>query len=251
VRALERTPNTHQRHIPTSSTTSSNSRQHHSRHPHSKLPLHPDSSIDQHSSTTFWKISKADYPFPDRPIIAQPQASNPRARPHFPRNAEHAQTISFCVLSPHNPLVDSIHPPNMPYNTRRKSLSLSELGITVPKRSRASSQSHPSPPATVIDDEPVTKKPKRSHESLSPPPALMSPPKTKTLTIRTEPPSRLAEHTPPPSPGTQTVHTIDTEGISDDVVVATIKQLEKTANRPHLVKELAAVLCHCIGAVEK
>jgi hypothetical protein len=47
------------------------------------------------------------------------------------------------------------------------------------------------------------------------------------------------------------VHTIDTEGISDDVVVATIKQLEKTGNRPHLVKELAAVLCHCIGAVEK
>ncbi|KAI5251036.1 hypothetical protein E4T42_04662 [Aureobasidium subglaciale] len=139
----------------------------------------------------------------------------------------------------------------MPYNTRRKSLSLSELGITVPKRSRASSQTRPSPPATVIDDEPVTKKPKRSHDSLSPPPALMSPPKTKTLSIRTEPPSRLAEHTPPPSPGTQTVHTIDTEGISDDVVVATIKQLEKTGNRPHLVKELAAVLCHCIGAVEK
>jgi transcriptional regulator GlxA family with amidase domain len=79
----------------------------------------------------------------------------------------------------------------------------------------------------------------------------MSPPKTKTLSIRTEPPSRLAEHTPPPSPGAQQVHVVDTEGISDDVVVATIKQLEKTANRPHLVKELAAVLCHCIGAVEK
>lgn len=35
---------------------------------------------------------------------------------------------------------------------------------------------------------------------------------------------------------------IDTEGISDDIVVAVIDQLEKTGNRPHLVKELAAVL---------
>lgn len=35
---------------------------------------------------------------------------------------------------------------------------------------------------------------------------------------------------------------IDTEGINDDIVVAVINQLEKTGNRPHLVKELAAVL---------
>lgn len=35
---------------------------------------------------------------------------------------------------------------------------------------------------------------------------------------------------------------MDTEGINDDIVVAVIEQLEKTGNRPHLVKELAAVL---------
>jgi hypothetical protein len=35
---------------------------------------------------------------------------------------------------------------------------------------------------------------------------------------------------------------IDTEVINDDIVVAVINQLEKTGNRPHLVKELAAVL---------
>ncbi|KAJ6166705.1 hypothetical protein N7470_002152 [Penicillium chermesinum] len=35
---------------------------------------------------------------------------------------------------------------------------------------------------------------------------------------------------------------IDTQGIDDDIVVAAIEQLEKTGNRPHLVKELAAVL---------
>lgn len=35
---------------------------------------------------------------------------------------------------------------------------------------------------------------------------------------------------------------IDTEGINDDIVVAVIHQLQNTGNRPHLVKELAAVL---------
>lgn len=53
----------------------------------------------------------------------------------------------------------------------------------------------------------------------------------------------LYEHTPPPSPMDGGVATkIDTEGINDDIVVSVIDQLEKTGNRPHLVKELAAVL---------
>lgn len=79
----------------------------------------------------------------------------------------------------------------------------------------------------------------------------MSPPASTNIRIKAEPPSRLAEHTPPPSPGTDVVHKIDTDGIKDDVVVGTIRQLEKTGNRPHLVKELAAVLNHNIAAVEK
>lgn len=142
---------------------------------------------------------------------------------------------------------------SMPYNTRRKSLSLSELGIQVPKRGRAPSQSRLSSPATTttIVEEPLAKKAKRSHGSITPPPSLMSPPRTTNIHVKAEPPSRLAEHTPPPSPGSTTYSKIDTEGISDDVVVGTIKQLEATGNRPHLVKELAAVLCHNIGAVEK
>ncbi|GAB7350504.1 hypothetical protein MBLNU459_g1098t1 [Dothideomycetes sp. NU459] len=143
---------------------------------------------------------------------------------------------------------------SMPYNTRRKSLSLSELGIQVPKRGRAPSQSQLPPLATTTTttaDEPLTKKPKRSHGSITPPSSSMSPPRTTNIHVKAEPPSRLAEHTPPPSPGSATVSKIDTEGISDDVVVGTIKQLEATGNRPHLVKELAAVLCHNIAAVEK
>jgi hypothetical protein len=35
---------------------------------------------------------------------------------------------------------------------------------------------------------------------------------------------------------------IDTDGIKDDIVVAVIEQLEKTGNRPHLIRELATVL---------
>jgi len=53
------------------------------------------------------------------------------------------------------------------------------------------------------------------------------------------------EHTPPPSPGDVEVglgRKVDTEGINDDIVIAVIDQLEKTANRPHLIKELATVL---------
>lgn len=51
------------------------------------------------------------------------------------------------------------------------------------------------------------------------------------------------EHTPPPSPLEGGIAPkIDTEGIHDDIVVAVIEQLEKTGNRPLLVKELAAVL---------
>ena len=58
-------------------------------------------------------------------------------------------------------------------------------------------------------------------------------------------------HTPPPSPGATGSTKIDTDGIKDDVVVAVIDQLEKTGNRPHLAKELAAVLANGIPAVER
>lgn len=137
----------------------------------------------------------------------------------------------------------------MPYNTRRKSLSLSELGITVPKRSRT--QSHPSPPSTVVEgDEPPSKKSKRSHGSASPN-GDMSPPRTTAIRIKEEKPKRAMELSPPPSPAREDESKIDTEGISDDIVVGAIQQLERTGNRPHLVKELSAVLATNIQAVER
>ncbi|EFE44801.1 conserved hypothetical protein [Trichophyton verrucosum HKI 0517] len=70
--------------------------------------------------------------------------------------------------------------------------------------------------------------------------------------------------TPPPSPSQDTqenaqanaqVNTqknkIDTDGIADDIVVAVIQQLEKTGNRPHLIKELAQVLSATTDSIAK
>ncbi|PPJ55883.1 hypothetical protein CBER1_03780 [Cercospora berteroae] len=129
--------------------------------------------------------------------------------------------------------------------TRRVSLNLGDLGIISSKRCA------PSPPESVIHDaEPLPKKSKRSHTSTSPPPGLMSPPRTTTIRFKEERPQRANELSPPPSPVAEgTSSKIDTEGINDDIVVATIQQIEKTGNRPHLVKELAAVLAtrlHCV-----
>jgi len=62
-------------------------------------------------------------------------------------------------------------------------------------------------------------------------------------TIRPNGRRGIYEHTPPPSPTDGTAAPkIDIEGINDDIVVGVIEQLEKTGNRPHLVKELAAIL---------
>jgi len=35
---------------------------------------------------------------------------------------------------------------------------------------------------------------------------------------------------------------VDIDGINDDIVIAVIEQLEKTGNRPHLIKDLATLL---------
>jgi len=127
----------------------------------------------------------------------------------------------------------------MPYNTRRKSLSLPSLGIHLPSSSRRSpsiSSTKTSTPSTEDHQLPPSKKVKRSHDSLSVSPEPLS---------RQSPAVRAAtwEHTPPPSPMDDGLAPrIDTEGINDDIVVGVIHQLEKTANRPHLVKELAAIL---------
>ncbi|KAJ5584535.1 uncharacterized protein N7459_004335 [Penicillium hispanicum] len=123
----------------------------------------------------------------------------------------------------------------MPYNTRRKSLSLPSLGIHLPNSSRRSPSISKS--AHAYEHNPPTKRVKRSHASSSPEPSTQ-----REFALRAGR-HGLLEHTPPPSPLDGGIaRKIDTEGINDDIVVAVINQLEKTGNRPHLVKELAAVL---------
>ncbi len=126
----------------------------------------------------------------------------------------------------------------MGYNTRRKSLSLPDMGIALPKRSRT--QSHPSPPSTIAEGDESEPPAKKSR--------LMSPPATKEAKQKGPGPAHLS---PPPSPVAEGRNTVDVEGISDDIVVGTIRQLEQTGNRPHLVKELATVLASNLHCVEK
>ncbi|MCJ1464614.1 hypothetical protein MMC07_003227 [Pseudocyphellaria aurata] len=139
----------------------------------------------------------------------------------------------------------------MPYNTRRKSLSLPSLGIQLPHGSRAHRPSLSKSSIPSDAQPPPTKKVKRSHSSNSPSPISSSRPRsltassTKTVSFAERPKSSgraTYDHTPPPSPGASGIIKIDTDGIKDDIVVGVIDQLEKTGNRPHLIKELAAVL---------
>ncbi|EME41384.1 hypothetical protein DOTSEDRAFT_156204 [Dothistroma septosporum NZE10] len=136
--------------------------------------------------------------------------------------------------------------------TRRKSLNLGDLGVVAPKRSRTTI-AHPSPPETVYEgEERPVKKSKQSHGSASPPPGLMSPPRTTVIRLKEEKPKRATELSPPPSPVAEgNASKIDFEGINDDIVIGTLQQIEKTGNRPHLVKELAAVLATKLHCVEK
>jgi len=149
----------------------------------------------------------------------------------------------FSNFLPPNPKTS---PPSdkMPYNTRRKSLSLPSLGIHLPNSSRRSPSLSKGTHAT--EDLPPAKKVKRSHTSLSPEPLS-----ERNSALRASR-NGLFDHTPPPSPldGGVTPK-IDTEGINDDIVVAVIDQLEKTGNRPHLVKELAAILVALNATVAK
>ena len=150
----------------------------------------------------------------------------------------------------------------MPYNTRRKSLSLPSLGIQLPNTSRAhrpSITTKASPTVTETPQQPPPKKVKRSHTSNSSSPIPLSRPRSSTnsssvkvvsFADRPKSSGRAAyENTPPPSPRAYADNKVDTDGINDDIVVGVIEQLEKTGNRPHLIKELATVLSNINDAV--
>ena len=138
----------------------------------------------------------------------------------------------------------------MPYNTRRKSLSLPSLGIQLPKPSGAHRQNSKSVSTTASSPSShnPTKRVKRSHNA-DEPASPISPPASKVGSPDIAEPRPFSRpgpvaDTPPPSPklASTIVVKIDTDGINDDIVIAVIEQLQKTGNRPHLIRELAAVL---------
>lgn len=184
----------------------------------------------------------------------------------------------------------------MPYNTRRKSLSLPSLGIHVPvthaaraaaaaaaaaqriangshnpqttsKSSSAPSSTssrRPSPSSTAPSspDMHPNKKLKRSHAPESPSRGAHAPSNSTSAS-----PSSKHHHsmkldsTPPPSPRADRASvemddapshsaSIDLSAIKDEIVEAVVIQLQATANRPHLVKELATILMQQLKIVQ-
>lgn len=141
----------------------------------------------------------------------------------------------------------------MPYNTRRKSLSLPSLGIHIPMthaaRAAASASSSksasrlstsPTAPAAEITESHPSKRLKRTHAG----PVA----------------AEAIERSPPPSPtvadsiemtDADSVSKIDLSTVNDDIVEGVIVQLQTTGNRPHLVKDLAIVLGQTLTSVQQ
>ncbi|KAK4643412.1 hypothetical protein QC761_408410 [Podospora bellae-mahoneyi] len=157
-----------------------------------------------------------------------------------------------------------------PYNTRRKSLSLHSLGIHVPvthaaraaaAASRASSSSNnnnsstQSSMASSNTKEAPSRRLKRAHTQDDDDAHTSEP-----LPKRRDSQTVKFEDTPPPSPpaAQQSIEmdeedskSIDMDAINDEIVEAVIVQLQNTGNRPHLVKELAAVLMQQLKIVQQ
>jgi len=176
----------------------------------------------------------------------------------------------------------------MPYNTRRKSLSLPRLGIHVPvthaeraaaNRSAqcaaaaaaaaataaltAANQQHQSQtphgassatPSSAPSSPPemhTSKKAKRSHGDgpNSPAKAARAPVKLETTPPPSPPPGRRSLGLD--APDAPLVRKLELSGINDEIVEAVVLRLQCTGNRPHLVKELAAVLMQQLRIVQQ
>ncbi|KAI0453770.1 hypothetical protein F5B21DRAFT_515186 [Xylaria acuta] len=151
----------------------------------------------------------------------------------------------------------------MPYNTRRKSLSLSSLGIHVPVNRSSSNANNTQTnmtarprPSSAGSPRP-SKKLKRSHDdsSASSTNATRAPGSKRRDSIPTPAPS------PPVHASIETddadfisvpeVKPVDLDGINDEIVEAVVLRLQQTRNRPHLAKELAAILVDKVALVQQ
>lgn len=151
----------------------------------------------------------------------------------------------------------------MPYATRRISVNLEALGVQLPHSRSSNKPPHSTTTTTAStnnvrtappSDNPPAKRVKRSHtlDSASlPSAALPSRPRVRKASSTSERHAVLTQPTPPPSPKHHhSTAKIDKQGINDDIVVAVLEQLEATGNRPHLIKELVAVLINILPVVE-
>jgi hypothetical protein len=144
------------------------------------------------------------------------------------------------------------------YGTRRKSVNLSLLGITLPRPSQRSppTSTTQSSSSNTTDEHtsPPTKKLKTAHNE-DPAAEASSIPSIPLPSIPQEAKLPLATPTSPPLEHIDTSNIlsypkVDVEGINDDVVIATIEVLENTNNRPHLLKELAIAIAGHVHVVE-
>ncbi|PTB69092.1 hypothetical protein BBK36DRAFT_1113756 [Trichoderma citrinoviride] len=154
----------------------------------------------------------------------------------------------------------------MPYNTRRKSLSLPSLGIHIPvthaSRAAASKSNSRAASASSASATPASSSASRSESPEAHPNkrAKRSHTATDSSSSSSSSPSMAIENTPPPSPtraiseempDADAAHKIDLESIKDDIVEAVVVQLQTTGNRPHLIKELATVLAQSLTSVQQ
>jgi hypothetical protein len=142
----------------------------------------------------------------------------------------------------------------MPYNTRRKSLSLPSLGIHVPMTQAARAAAAASKSASRSSSSSAASSALSSPSSGSEAPEAHPSKRQK----RSHSDDIAIEQTPPPSPTLDSSLDLDTakakidfEAIRDDIVEAVVIQLQSTGNRPHLVKELATVLAQRLTSVQQ
>lgn len=147
----------------------------------------------------------------------------------------------------------------MPYNTRRKSLSLPSLGIHVPMTAAARAAHNASTKSARLSNSSTASTSPRKSSSRSRSPDSHPSKRLKQSHSGDVDPVAI-ESTPPPSPTPATSvdmedaelpKKIDLEGINDDIVEAVITQLQNTGNRPHLIRDLATVLALSLRSVQK
>ncbi|KAL2266130.1 hypothetical protein VTJ83DRAFT_5482 [Remersonia thermophila] len=167
-----------------------------------------------------------------------------------------------------------------PYNTRHKTLSLHSLGIHVPaarpahRASISSTTSSSSSSSSSNSASPVSMALSASHrrkrtysESESDDAPVERLPKRRDSAVKRENTNSPTPSSPTARPSIETDHDdnnnnsnggdeasqkpIDMDAINDEIVEAVIVQLQKSGNRPHLVKELATILMQQLKIVQQ